>query len=221
MDFFGIFLSVSGAALAKDVRWRIDGVGDRDSRCRSFIKEIRLRKCTDYDCSYDAIVESGGFSEPPWEELDPKEYQDLISKLHFWAQSNYRYLKRKQGKVDGEDGNLTYGKYYVDRGGRLRVWRAKLSESDKNEEESTFQKSRTIVELLYPLAGSKVNKSTFLASSDLRDPDFDVDESVASTLQGSALYLMKGDPYFIRGSQVSYLKSGELRTLCLFRVDGQ
>lgn len=109
------------------------GAGRNEPLCHELLKRLNRyewNESQDRLCSWNVIASYPEFSEPPWEELDSKKYEDLIFKLEKYLQENpNRYFHRipglKEMSPDWVYRNRT--KDFIKHDGRLQVWRTKLS----------------------------------------------------------------------------------------------
>lgn len=70
------------------------------------------------------------FSEPPWEELDPQQYEQLIARLMRFGSNPAGYFKSNSSSA-GFDQDYFHKKAneFIAAGGRLQHWKGRLKES--------------------------------------------------------------------------------------------
>ena len=73
-----------------------------------------------YNCTWHVVVSYPEFKEPPWENLDPKQHEELIFKL-----MKYRLTPFGENKSIYTDESIRKDvKEFIKDGGILQVWRA-------------------------------------------------------------------------------------------------
>lgn len=166
------------------------------------------------NCDWNAALSYPGFTEPPWEELDPKKNEDLIFRLVKYAWSNGRpnlVLPQQEPFVRQQ------ATEFIEHGGRVQLWRTRLVSNffNKNHPERwTPSGLQNVVQLRYAVPANEKSEQTdacsdmpwagwrgslFILNNDLTDvhPDMGL---AANSLINRTLVLYRGKPHFISGS---------------------
>ena len=161
-------------------------------------------------CGGNVMLTYPGFTEPPWEELDSWQHEELVFKL-------IRYSKGSFAKPGSEPRLHAEAREFIERGGRLQLWRTRLVSDFRNRnhpEVWTPPGLQNVVQLREPAA--LVQEETtgrcpdvpranwgggrlFIVNDDLSDLNPDVGYT-GETLAHFTLVLYKGRPYFLSGA---------------------
>lgn len=216
--------------VARAGQWQYESavpVGPERALCDALLK--RLYTLGDR-CAADAIESFPGFSEPPWQDLDPHEHLDLISKLlKYWQVGPRKYFDSISSGTAAKDA-VYHNKAiaFVSAGGRLRVWRTRLVPSFGNRPAPPGE--QTVVELDNHIALASIPRecpgprskgwipTLFLVTPDLSGPDPDIDAGSASILFARRLLLYNGIPELVDSDTVvrSFGDAG-FHDMCAFK----
>lgn len=73
-----------------------------------------------FDCTWNVVASYPAFIEPPWENLDPKQHEELIFKL-----MKYRLTTFGRNEAIYTDESIRKDvKRFIEEGGKLQVWHA-------------------------------------------------------------------------------------------------
>lgn len=151
------------------------------------------------------------FSEPPWTELDPKKHEDLIMRLMWFGQAKYEYFKVHPPRPGWDEEYFRErARDFIDRGGRLQHWRARIAERfyfppDGNDKpappgeqdvvqlRSVWDQSSRVVTRATDCRLPNWSGQVFLVASDLSGPIRHLDRN-------ESLVLYHGDPILISSS---------------------
>lgn len=191
--------------------------------CDSLLKELRRYKYPDplknpNACSWAVVASYPGFTEPPWENLDVKQHEELLFQLQrFTAIGLKNYFAGIKNKTD--QGNTPQSESYsreqvrdfVTGGGQLRLWRTPLFKNYEILDQNPKTKGQlNILQLRTPIGDPKnqgldqcpdVPKLewtdyTMLVNEDLTGPDPRLDPKINSwglkLLNGQTLLFFKG-----------------------------
>ncbi len=209
-----LLLLLSDLAIAQDDKWLVNpqhpGVSQDKPLCKNLLKYLNSYQ----GCPGNTMATFPGFSSPPWQELDPKEHLDLIWRLLMYRGRADRYFRRGTGAklppIHDMPATRRVATDFVARGGKLRVWRARLF-NNYALGQSALPGEQTIVELRQSfsydpkkpdpcLDNPKLwSGSTYIVTSDLKGPDPQVDGGTAGLLESGELLLYEGDPYLVIG----------------------
>lgn len=152
-----------------------------------------------------------GFGEPPWQELDPKKYEELIWKLFkYRGQGSEGYFGRgeKNQSFVSDERYQKEAKDFITQGGRVQLWRTHLL--NQLDDKPAPSGPQNIIQLRYKLDKSVVNEtcrgipisswigSLYVVKDDLSEPDPRVRLRDA-TLSRLSLIFYRQEPYFISG----------------------
>ncbi|HUX65823.1 MAG TPA: lysozyme inhibitor LprI family protein [archaeon] len=209
-----------------------DGAGRNELLCHALLKRLNRydrNESLNRGCSWNAIASYPEFSEPPWEELDAKKYEDLIAKLEkYWQESPDGYFHRIPGLKDKAPAEVyrNNAKDFIKNGGRLQVWRTKLSSFNpytlnvKGNHPSANE--QTIVRMSggYPTQPpskelekklSNICKgmprpdspgAIFYVTADMRGPDPAVEGGTYGIISGNDLKIYDGKPLLVGSESI-------------------
>lgn len=204
--------------------YRDGGVQQEKPLCQNLLK--RLNKYDSHEslanrCSWNVIASYPKFTVPPWEKLDSKEYEDLITKLEkYWQEGPDGYFHKLHGLNEGSDTFYrSQARDFIKYGGRLEVWRTTLSSSNSaNPRYNNLSSNKqTIVRMSggYPVQPpskeldarldaickgvprAKPRGEIFYVTSDLTGPDPTVDAGTFGIASGHDLMIYEGKPIFV------------------------
>ncbi|OGP55868.1 MAG: hypothetical protein A2Y65_00010 [Deltaproteobacteria bacterium RBG_13_52_11] len=183
--------------------------------CDEILKRLNSYKSNTVEeaksCSWDVVASYPGFKEPPWQELDPQKYKDLIFKL----------LKYRACGVDKYFGKGTCGytdeglrkeaERFIKGGGRIQLWRVRLlSWYEISENRPTPPGPQTVIQLRWKRDVQREQKSCpgrpvvdwwkgglYIVADDLSGPDPRVKPSAASYLEYHTLFYFKGKLHYV------------------------
>ena len=207
-----------------------NGAGKNEPLCHDLLKRLNRydrNESLDNRCSWNVIASYPGFSEPPWEELDPKKYEDLIAKLEkYWQENPNGYFHRLPGLKEWAPAEYyrRKAKDFIEHGGRLQVWRTKLSSFNPSnpKRNSTSSNEQTLVRMSggFPTQPpskeleenlSKICKgmpgvdspgAIFYVTSDLSGPDPAVEAGTFGIMSGRDLKIYEGKPLFVGSESI-------------------
>ena len=162
------------------------------------------------NCGWNAALSYPGFTEPPWQDLDPKEHEELIYRLLRYMDSNGRvkeFLPQRESFIRNDV------KRFIEQGGRVQLWRTRLISdffNKKHPERWTPLGLQNVIQLRYLHTHAQEEASAlcpdvpqanwsgrvFVANDDLTDIHPDIGYS-ANYLWGETLVLHKGRSYFM------------------------
>jgi len=212
----------SSSASAKGGDWIYrGGTNQQGPLCEDLLMRLNRydrKESLDNRCSWNVIASYPLFSDPLWEELDSKKYEDLIAKIEKYEQETPDgYFHRLTGirKMQPDLAYRNRAKDFIKNGGRLQVWRTKLSpfnfsNSKGNRDPSKVQ---TIIRMSggYPmqphskeLDGKLANickgmpwvdtpGTIVFVTPDLSGPDPRVDAGTFGILSGHDLKIYEGE----------------------------
>lgn len=214
--------------------------GKNELLCRVLINRINHyeRERPDTRCStWDEIASYPKFTEPSWEELDPKTHEELLIKLMKYERGDYFQTlpKLEQQKRDSVYRNLV--KDFIHSGGHLRVWRTKPAliyggghgTPNTSTEEQTFvqigtepEQTMLCVGTLHPPADWM--SRTYVVMPDLSDLDSNIipaKPGIANTnallVNTNGLFMYEGKPILVGSQDVWRFSSGSLEHICHFQ----
>lgn len=202
-------------AMAQNGKWVVDpylaGVAQDKPMCQNLLKYLNSYQ----GCPGDVMATFPDFSSPPWQELDPKEHLDLIWRLLMYNGRADVYFRRgaaaKASPIPDTPATRHAATDFVSRGGKLRVWRARLFKDYGDPSHPAPSGEQTIIELRQSfsydpkahdpcLRNPKLwGGSTYVVTADLRGPDPTVPSPIADRLSTGELLLYDGDPYLVVG----------------------
>jgi hypothetical protein len=249
MTLVSIPLLLWGTSAHGDGSWTYrGGAGKNEPLCREL-----LRRLNRYDrdeslterCSWDVIASYPKFTEPPWEEIDPRKHEELIVKLEKYAQEGpdgyfHRLPGLKQWAPDLYYRNRA--KDFIEQGARLLVWRTKSTQFYRTfpipPGGPTQSEQQTIVRMFIPwgenwqkknhgkpepeyCVGKPHAKGTwtvtiFIVTPDLAGPDPNIDAGTWGILGRHALLMYEGAPLLVNGYSIWRSTSGVLGGYCDF-----
>ncbi len=233
----GLFLSQLVAVaqvFARDWihRYPNDGNEKLCSDVRKRLNKFASDKRPGQRCPYDVIATYPGFSEPPWEEVDISKNEELLVKLEKYAQIGPEEYFRNASSPDQDKGYRYRAKLFIEQGGRLQVWKTKLTR--RYGSDSIQLDKQTVVQMRTSFSamsngGSCAGKpkvawqgSTFIVTDDLVGPDPKVDPSTFGMLQGHTIYLLGSVPVLISSDSISRETEHGIDVYCSFIfVDGK
>lgn len=158
-------------------------------------------------CGWNAMLSYPGFTEPPWEELDPRQHEELIFRL-------FRYAGGSFAKPGSEPRIRAEARDFIERGGRVQLWRTRLVSDFRNRnhpEVWTPAGLQNVVQLRDPATPVQAESTAlcpavpraswgggrlFIVNDDLSDLNPDVGYT-GTTLAESSLVLYSGRPHFV------------------------
>jgi hypothetical protein len=188
-----------------------DAVKDRLNR-HSFPDPLKVLN----NCAWHVVATYEGFKEPPWEELDPAQYEELIGRLlkyRMEGAKGYFSLHARDDLRASEDKYKKEARDFIGRGGRLQLWRTRLV-SQLNDMPAP-QGVQNVVQLRFPIDSKQVSETCsgvpianwmgnlFILNDDLSEPDRRVAKGRDSQLFYSSLLLFSGVPHFISSISLS------------------
>jgi hypothetical protein len=152
--------------------------GKEGELCRVLHKRLNeMSKGKNQNCMYDAIESYTGFTDPPWDELDPREHFELLVKLMRFDQ---------EGTGPSQNSDSAYrvrAENFITRDhGEMQIWKTRLL-SDFDTEGTLRAREQIIVKLTNKWGTSVSSegcpaksshgwvRSTFIVSPDLSGPD--------------------------------------------------
>jgi hypothetical protein len=209
--------------------------GKKEPLCRALVKRLNEysgQNSPDTRCTpWDMLASYPEFTEPPWEELDPKEHSELLFQLMKGEYGPNPYMSElEQQKRDAEFRKRVDD--FIAEGGNLRVWRSKLplihGVGVTSAKEQTFvQKAPDPVQtkLCVGTLHSSWDGGTRIALPDLSglDPDFDpvkpgIVSANAFLAYTNGLFMYEGSPILVGGGgDVWQFSSGALHPVCNFK----
>nr|WP_319566449.1 lysozyme inhibitor LprI family protein [uncultured Rhodoferax sp.] len=158
-------------------------------------------------CSWRAIATMPGFTEPQWEDIDPKKHEALLYKLFKYrgmTPEDYFAGKSPKNEINPEVRIQEYMREFFGHSGRMRIWRTRLPlhEGGYKVQEVTF------VQLAYKRNRAEEEAtcksfpfvewagSTFAVTEDLTGPDPRVDGYEKEVFAGD-MRLYNGKVYFV------------------------
>lgn len=238
----GLFLIAFGVAMllvwqtsAQGGDWTYrEGAGKNELLCRDLLKRLN-RYARDGKCSLPVIASYPKFTAPPWAELDPKMYEELLVKLEKYGDGGPSYYFHLLPGLKERQPESVYryrAKRFIEQGGRLRMWRTRLVKHyGTGPIVPAPSGEQTVVQMYIPIP--KENQDTYcvgkpkptqanalaliyIVAADLGGLDPNVDPGTYGILGGHDLVIYEGKPLLI-GSE-SIWRDGELMLdrLCNF-----
>lgn len=216
------------------------GEGKKELLCRVLSNRLNHyeRERPDTRCStWDELASYPKFTEPAWEELDPKTHEKLLTMLLKYERGDHFQTlpKLEQQKRDSVYRNLV--KDFIQGGGHLRVWRTKpafIYGTDDGPlttptEEQTFvqmgtepEQTTLCVGTLHPPADWMMQ--TYVVTPDLSalDPNFiRVKPGIVNTnallVNTHGLFIYEGKPILVGTNDIWRFSSGSLERICNFQ----
>ncbi|WP_146208499.1 hypothetical protein [Cupriavidus plantarum] len=155
-------------------------------------------------CAWNAALSYPGFSEPPWEELNPVEHEQLI----------YRLLRYTAPTAWPEANTRRDVREFIEGGGKVQLWRTHLISDfgSRNHPEIWAPPGpQNVVQLRYPSVSKERDGTSlcpavphpnwergrvFIANDDLTDVHPELGP-VGQMLSMMTLVLFRGTPHFL------------------------
>jgi hypothetical protein len=223
---------VTSATQGGDWTYR-DGAGRNETLCNELLNRLNdyyhQNEPLDEQCSWDVIASFPKFTTPPWTELDPRKYEELLVKLMKYDQEGLDASLNLRPSLKEQNPDLIYrnrAKDFIDQGGRLRMWRTQLIQHDGAE--------RTIVQGWIPwlnrteLLNRNHGKSCidkqeiswlgggYAVTADLSGLDSNVRPDTHGILNRHQLVMYGGKPLLINGKDVWGVGEHMLNHVCGF-----
>ncbi len=166
------------------------------------------------NCGWNAALSYPGFTEPPWQELDPAQNRALVYKLikYTWSSGKPDAVLPKQELFVRQD-----VEQFIEQGGRIQLWRTHLISNffNKNHPERwTPPGLQNVVQLRYTFSSTSKSEQTnacsdipwagwsgslFILNDDLTDihPEIGL---AGNELVNRTLVLYKSKPHFLSWS---------------------
>lgn len=155
--------------------------------CDAVLKRIRQYRYPDplktpNSCVWNVVATYPGFKEPPWQELDAKQHEELIYKLMKYSSDGHRvyFDKTLSDRATPEAYIREETKRFLDAGGRVQMLHAMLF---RNYGDMSPAQEQTVIQLFWPSHPTKKAKSCpgfpvdkgrgslFIVTDDLEGPD--------------------------------------------------
>lgn len=186
-----------------------DGEGRGEPLCQKLLKRLaKYEPKGKQGCGQEVLLSYPEFTEPPWEELDPKQYEALIFELIKYYNEGpqgyfHSFLDLKLRNPDSLYRNWT--KEFLQQHGRLRMWRTRLLSS--YDSGPTPQGEQTIVQM-GTVRTSQPGYCTvkpqahwmggvFFVTPDLSGPDPNIGGGTFTILAASTVLIHEGTPVII------------------------
>ena len=209
----------------------VDGFHGQDPICRALVRRLNKYHPSNH-CIWDVISTFSGFKDPPWQELDPKAHKALLAELIRYrgeGPDGYFKLKPNATLLATEKRYLKAAQYFIDVGGRLELWRARLL--DYSGLEPMPQGQQAVVQMRYPInktlndkvcsrvPRTKWDSSTAVAilTDELEGPDPHVSGADARLMGTHSVFLYKGRLYLVSPSNVWDVSHGLRKEVCSFK----
>ncbi|MGO9443990.1 MAG: hypothetical protein ACLPXB_04340 [Thiobacillaceae bacterium] len=213
--------------------------GKNELLCRALVSRVNHYESRrpDTRCStWDEIASYPKFTEPSWEELDPKRHEELLTKLMEYEHGEFfpplpELAQRKRNSAYRE-----LVENFIQSGGHLRVWRSRpalINEAAAGSpmiapKEQTFvqfgtapEQTALCVGTLHPAADWKAG--TYVVMSDLSGPDINLVPAKPGTTNINALlvnthglFMYQGKPILAGDNDVWRFSFGTLERICNF-----
>lgn len=161
-------------------------------------------------CGWNVMLSYPGFTEPPWEELEPRQHEELIFKL-------LRYAEGSFARPGSEPRIRAEAREFIEQGGRVQLWRTRLISDFYNKKHPEVWAPpgvQNVIHLRYPPTPIQeettalcpdvpragfAGGSLFIVNDEFTDihPDMGV---AGPILARSTLLLYRGRPHFLSGS---------------------
>ncbi len=155
------------------------------------------------------------FSQPPWQNLDPRKHVELIYKLIMSRGKTDQYFRRGLGvhlPPIPDTGDRIRVTNFIVGGGQLRVWRTRLFDYYGVMSDPAPPGEQTIIELGQSFKNDPKappacrdnpqllsGGSVYIVTADLKGPDPHVPDTIAYALQEGELLMYEGVPYLVTG----------------------
>ena len=207
-----------------------NGEGRHEPLCQNLLKRLHhydRNESMNSGCSWNVIASYPEFSVPPWEELDSNKYEDLIAKLEKYGQETPSgYFHRIPGlkEMASTEYYRRKAKDFIAHGGRLQVWRTKLSAFNPSNPKgnSTSPNEQTIVRMSGGFPTQPPSKELeeklsnickgmprpdssgeiYYVTSDLSGPDPAVEAGTFGIMSGHDLKIYEGEPLFVGSESI-------------------
>lgn len=166
------------------------------------------------NCGWNVALSYPGFKEPPWQELDPKQHQELVYRLikYKWSYgAPEKVLPQQEPFIHQEVQQFIQG------GGRVQLWRTRLISNFYNKNHPVVWAPpglQNVVQLRYALpANGKAEQAVLCPGAPwagwyghlfiLNDELTDIHPAMGragNILDGMTLILYKDRPYFLSWS---------------------
>lgn len=217
-----------------------DGEGRREPLCQALLQRLNRYdrgESLENRCALPVIASHPEFKAPPWEELDPKQHEDLIVKLLKYSEEGPQgYFGQPPGVTPK---NLD--SYYrsratrlLEEGVRLRVLRIRLVSYLKTQTGSVVSATpglQSVVQLYQSMSDEisanycagkpkphsvKLWKITYIFTQDLKSPDPLVDPGTNGIVSGHDIVFFDNKPLLI--GEESIWRDGQigLEGVCSF-----
>lgn len=217
-----------------------DGVGRREPLCQALLSRLNRYdrdESLENSCSLPVIASYSAFKVPPWENLDPRQHWDLLVNVLKYSEEGPDGYFRRSPDIAPRNPDSYYPHYagrILERGGRLRVWHARLVSHFRARDGAVIVASpgeQAIVQLYLPMSpeeeqsycsGKPKPKSanalvmTFIFTSDLKGPDPNVDPGTSAILSGKDVVIHQGKPLLISSDSIWRDGLVTLDGLCAF-----
>jgi hypothetical protein len=196
--------------------------GEGEELCDGLIRHLEKYsypnpKKLSNSCTWDVAVSYPGFSEPPWEELDIKQHENLIYKLtkYAWAGGEPEKVFPQQEQFIRQD-----VRKFVEQGGHLQLWRTRLIHDFRRKTSFVIWAppgEQNVIQLRHSYELQTKRKPygpcgkvpegmwgrLFIANEDITDVHPDIGYS-GMKLAWKTLVIYRGKPYFLsrEGSSV-------------------
>ena len=203
--------------------------------CDQLLTELRLHQYPDPSieanaCAWSVVENFKNLTEPPWLELDPRKYENLLFELdRFVLLGSKNYFSGVKDKTDQnyaprrtENMSRIWVKNFINQGGKIRIWKTPLFENYRHlNENKKIKYQLNILQLSSPVRASedlgldkcqelpKVYQSnwTMLVDENLTGPDPRLDPlaeySGLKELSQGMIKLFSGIPHRLVGSGVT------------------
>jgi hypothetical protein len=199
-------------ATAQGGKWVADpyrpSVGQDSTLCKNLQERLNSFQWADDRCYTNVVLTYPGFSQPPWETLDPREHVELIAHLiAYWQGGADNYFRRHAGgrlPPVTAAGSRSRADELIAGGGQLVMWRTRLFDYYANVTVPAPPGEQVIVEMRQPQLGEEKyhicpgkphprwRGNTFVVTSDLSGPDPHVDVGTASLLSSGVVQIYQG-----------------------------
>jgi len=225
-----LLLGVSTAIHAEE-GWWIYSAGRGEPLCKKLLGRLAYYEPKGRQgCGQDVLLSYPEFTEPPWEELDPKQHEALIFELikYNYEGGPHNYF-RTLPDVRARNPDWIYRKKtkdFLQEQGRLRMWRTRLLSSYDDGRHPAPPGEQTIVQMgtIYTTQTlhCAVKPQThwmggvFFVTPDLRGPDPSVLNGTFAVLQASTVLIHEGKPVIINHEDIYSDNRTGFDTYCSF-----
>jgi hypothetical protein len=218
-----------------------DGIGKNEPLCRALVKRLNDysgANSPDTRCSsWDIVSSYPKFTEPPWQELDPKEHKELLFKL---MKGQYADYPPQASEIEKQKRDAAFRKDvddFIKDGGHLRVWQTKpaLIYGGSDEKTITSNKEQTFVQMGSEPEQTALCVDTFhlpadwmlwtrIVKPDVSEPDPKFSLVKSGTVNAdsllintNALFVYEGKPILVGSQDIWRFSSGSLNRICEFK----